>query len=170
MKGLIYLIIPVVLSACGSTSDEYSLVIPPPEPTYKDNEVAERKYNIIYQTDAQGKPEYQETWTDVTVIGGENDSLASLTEFAKQKSKLQAVEEINGVLIKDKTKINSISVRNKENTYNLQDMQSESVSEALGIGKVKKHTCNSSLTQYNTVKLTCRILVEVPKIKQIDAI
>jgi hypothetical protein len=162
-----------LLSACGSTSENSQIAIPGAEPrkgVFETNEKAKRKYNIIYQTDARGNPIYQQTWTQVTVVGGEKDSLASLTGFAKEKAKQQAIEEINGVLIEDKTKINSISVKSENNQYSYQDMHSEYVSEALGIGKIKEQKCKSSLTVDNTIKLTCSILVEVPKIKKVEAL
>jgi len=173
VKKLAYSIIPILLSACASTSGEQVIAISGAQPranVFANDKQAERKYDIVYQTDAQGNPQFQQTWTEVTVVGGEKDSLASLTEFAKQKAKLQAVEEVHGVLIAAKTQINTISVRNQNNQYSYQDMQSESVNEVLGIGKVKKQQCDSSLTQDNTIKLTCKVLVEVPKIKQIKTI
>ncbi|KGJ87527.1 hypothetical protein [Thalassotalea sp. ND16A] len=173
MRKLVYSIVLILLSACASTGGEQAIAIPSAQPranVFVNDKQVERKYDIVYQTDAQGNPLFQQTWTEVTVVGGEKDSLASLSEFAKQKAKLLAVEEVNGVLIEDKTQINTVSVRNQNNQYSYQDMQSESVNEVLGIGKVKKQQCDSSLTQDNTIKLTCKVLVEVPKIKQIKAI
>ena len=166
MKYVTLLFWMVLMVGCASSAKPIAVVVPAAqsEVIYGKNLAEKPKFDFIYERDNHQRLIYQQIWTDVVIYGGEADTPQRLNQLAKQKAIRQAVEELNGTLLHDETRIASWSTKTNSGNYSRQDMTSDLYVEVLGIGQIKQEKCQSSVTEHHTLIMTCAMLVAVPKV------
>ena len=165
MVGLV-----ILLSGCVHTqSHQYSLVYP---------QAADAKWakktnkpldglQLEYEQDKNGKRIIQKLTKQVVVYGTEFDSMSTLKQRAKNKAAQEATEEVNGVVIRATSQLDSTQISSNNGQFSHQEFEENALIETAGIAQVRNQSCQTQDNNAQVIKLVCNMDVLVPKIKTI---
>ncbi|MDC3211683.1 hypothetical protein NQU47_03815 [Pseudoalteromonas distincta] len=175
MRALI-LFVTMTLVGCSNSEDKkYDLIIPQsysPTLEVKSAKKTNGSFKILYLKGNDGNPITKTINRMTTVIGSDNETPKNLKERAKKEIVQIATEEVNGVVIKSTSKINTTVIdvdSGSTNTrYSRQDFTEDAVSQTAGIARIQHVQCETLPTKGSNLTMQCSADVTVPLIKEID--
>lgn len=174
MYRLLILLVTSVLIGCSSTPD-YNVVHTSAEKPYWEENVNtsnEQAVGISYKRDSSGNKITHRVKKDVVVFGTEHESLSVLKRRARGKAVTEATEEINGVIIKATTQVDSMRYSfddsSKTQQFSHQELNETAIQETAGIATVHNMKCKTEPTNADLIKLACVMDVHVPEIDKVS--
>ncbi|WP_016957365.1 hypothetical protein [Catenovulum agarivorans] len=167
-KLAVVIITSLFLFACANTQkQDYQLVYPQAADAkwLKAEQKQASGIRLEYEKDHNGKRVIHKLTKQVTVYGTEFDSMATLKQRAKEKAAQEATEEINGVVIRSTSKIDSTRITSSNGQFSHQEFEENALIETAGIAQVRNVSCKTEDNNAQVIKLLCKMDVLVPKIK-----
>jgi hypothetical protein len=170
-----YLFTLVLLMSCGSTEGtKYNLVIPKSTSnTFKTSmdTLTDGSFKILYVKDQNGNNITKTLNRSTTIQGNETETLKQLHERAKKDIVQFTTEEVNGVVIRSSSKIDTtvveVSSGDQTTRYSRQDFTEDAVAQTAGIAQVKNLQCETLPVKGKRLEVKCSADVTVPLIKEI---
>ncbi|GAA0859394.1 hypothetical protein [Aliiglaciecola litoralis] len=170
-----FLCITLVLVGCSSTQkNTYDLVFVKPQTDKIILPLAAKTdggFKIYYQKDANGHNITKTLNRSTIITGNDTQTLKDLEDRAKKEIVQIATEEVNGVVIRSTSKIDTtvveVSSGGNNTRYSRQEFTEDAVAQTAGIAQIRNLQCETLPSKGLSLIVKCSADVTVPLIKEI---